>query len=112
MTEKTEQLEFDFDSYINSLMEVMEMREADQTTQEIALEGVLQQVNFRIFEALTLNFKNDDWSFLINATNIENLKDLVQQAIERSPTVKQAVVEALDEFYNEILDAFNEFKTS
>lgn len=110
MTEKAEELQFDFDSYIASLMEAMEMDQASETIQKDVIWGLGQQLGFRIMEALTLNFSSEDWGFFVNSGDSGDLKDLIQQAIERNSAVKEAIVKALDEFYNETLEAFNAFK--
>lgn len=112
MTEKAEELQFDFESYLASLMKVMEMDQASEAVQKDVTWSLGQQLGFRIMEALTLSFDDNDWSFFVNSGDSGDLKGLIQQAIERNPAVKEAVVETLDEFYNETLEAFSAFKNS
>jgi len=80
-----------------------------ETPPEVQREVTIQlgrQVGYRIMNALTLNFEAGDWAGLANAQNTENLSDLISEAIDRNPEIKDKVVEELDQFYEETLEAF------
>ena len=103
-------LKFEFESYLASLMKAMDM---DKAAPEVQKEVTLQlgrQLATRILNTLTLNFSDKDWSGMAKPENANDLSELLSNAIERNPEIKDLLVGELDLFFAETLEAHSAFK--
>ena len=112
MPEKMTELQFDFESYLASLMEAMDMHQAPEEVQKDMTVQLGRQLGYQLMTALSLNFDDEDWSNIMNHSDIAEFKDLIEQAIEKSPKIKEVVLRTLDEFFAETTEAYNEFKNA
>jgi len=110
MSDNESVLKFEFESYIASLMEAMEMgKSSPEVQQEVTLQ-LGKQLGFRIMNTLTLHFSDEDWSGLAHPETATDLSELISEAIARSPKIQKKLVEELDEFFAETVDAYNALK--
>lgn len=112
MPDKEPMLKFDFENYVATLMEAMEMNLAPIEVQQDVTLQLGRQLGYRLMNTLTLNFGDGDWAKLTESTGLEPMEILLEGAIERNPAVKSAILEELDGFYSETLEAYNTFKQS
>ena len=112
MPEKMTELEFDFESYLANLLEAMNMHEAAPEIQKDVTLQLGRQLAYRLMSALSLSFEDEDWSNIMNYSDVEEFKDLIEKAIEKNPKIKEAVLTALNEFYEETVGAFDDFKNA
>ncbi len=109
MPEKPTELQFDFENYLASLMEAMNMQEAPPEVQKNVTYELGRQLAFRIINTLTLHSEAEDWSNLLNFSDTTELDEVLSKAIEASPKIKDAIVDELDAFYTETIEAFEVF---
>lgn len=112
MSDNETLLKFDFESYIASLMEAMDMGKASPEIQQDVTLQLGRQLGYRIMNTLTLNFSEEDWSGLTHPENATDLSELLSEAIERNPEIKEKLVEELDEFFTETVEAYNALKNA
>ncbi len=112
MPDKEPLLKFEFESYIASLMEAMDMAQAPEETQKGVTQELGRQLGYRIMNTLTLHFSEEDWKGLAQPETATDLSGLISEAIVRNPAIKEKLVEELDEFFSETVEAYNTLKNA
>lgn len=110
MSDKEPLLKFDFETYLATLMDAMDMGQAPMEIQQDVTLQLGRQLSYRLMSALTLNFGDQDWAGLAKSPESDEMETLLERAIERNPRVKTAVLKELDDFYAETMEAYNAFK--
>lgn len=109
MPEKEPKFEFDFESYLATLMEAMEMDQAPPEIQQDVTYQLGRQLGYQVLTTLSLNFGEEDWSAFEKNAEANEFQEAVSKAISRNPKIKQVILETLDRFYDETMEAFNSF---
>ena len=112
MPEKITELKFDFESYLANLLEAIDMHQATEEVQKDVTIQLGRQLSYQLMTALSLNFDDKDWSNIMNHSDTTEFKDLIEKAIEENPKIKEVVLKALDEFFTETTEVYNEFKNA
>jgi pheromone shutdown protein TraB len=105
------QLEFNFEHYLATLMGAMEMDQASPEVREKVTLELSRQLGYRLMNTLALNFADEDWAFVAKLDKLDNLSNLLSEVIEQNPRIKEVVVAELDKFFNEMLETYDRLKS-
>lgn len=84
------------------------VQESARAEMRTALET---QITHLIINAIALYVERDviDEAF-IQYNDLENMAEFIKNLAEKSPSAQMAILEALDNFYEETVQMYNEFK--
>jgi hypothetical protein len=97
-------------AYINSLMEDIGFGDASESEREQMYKGLNEQVTHLVLNAISLYVEPEQIDeALIRNADLKELGEFVQKLVEISPEAQFAIIEALDRFYQETVDTYEEF---
>lgn len=102
---------FDPDAYISSLMGAIGFEDASDSEKDELYELLLEQMNRIVLNAISKSVDGEQLDeALVNEKNNDDLSQFVRRLVKNSPEAQIAVVEALDSFYEQSLDAHKRLK--
>ena len=101
---------FEPDTYINSLMDDIGFGEATDEQRDQMYKGLSDQVTHLILNAISLYVEPEDLDEgLIRNADLKDLSKFIEDLVETSPEAQYAIIEALDRFYQETVETYEEF---
>jgi len=101
---------FDPDAYIDSLMEDIGFGDASASERAQMYKGLNEQVTDLVLNAISLYVEPEQIDeALIRNADLKELGQFVEKLVEISPEAQYAIIEALDRFYQETVDTYEEF---
>ena len=105
-TKNSSQAYLNQDAYIKSLMIAIGFDDASEKEKDELYELLIEQMNRKAMNAISKSVDGEQLDeALINGQNTDDLGQLVRRLVQNSPEAQIAVVEALDSFYEQSLDA-------
>jgi len=106
-----ETFEFKTETFIETLMKKMEMGNAPEDVQKSTALEIEKGMSYVIMKTIQENINDNDWKEIIKESknNIE-IEKIMQNIINNKEEVQEALMEKLDQFYNETLEAYSAFK--
>lgn len=102
---------FEPEVYIDSLMKDIGFENAAQKQKEQMRAGLNEQISHLIINAISLYVEPEHVeTALIKHGNLTDLGQFIAKLVEISPSAQMAIVEALDNFYTETVEAHEYFK--
>lgn len=99
------------DIYIKTLMEDIGFGDASEAEKDQMYKGLSEQVTHLILNAISLYVEPEEIDeALINHGDLENLADFIEKLVDISPEAQMAIIEALDRFYAETVETYEQFK--
>jgi len=101
---------FNPNAYITSLMEDIGFGDATEAEKEQMYKGLNEQVTDLVLNAISLYVEPEQIDeALIRNADLKELGKFVEKLVEISPEAQFAIIEALDRFYQETVDTYEEF---
>ncbi len=102
---------FDPKVYIESLMKDIGFEDATEEQKKEMRKGLQEQVSHLITNAISLYAEPEqvDEAFT-KYGDLEDLGKFIAKLVEISPEAQMAIVEALDNFYQETVETYEQFK--
>jgi hypothetical protein len=102
---------FDPKEFINSLIAEMGMQNAPAEKLDELKNGIEQQMSYVILNAASLHLDPEALDYVLERyKDVGDLLQLFIQIIKYNPEAQLAILDALDEFKEQTLDAFNKLK--
>lgn len=103
---------FDPDAYIESLMKDIGFGDASSEEKEQMYKGLNEQITHLILNAISLYVEPEQIDeALMKHGDLKDLGEFIEKLVETSPEAQMAIVEALDSFYAETVETYEEFKS-
>jgi hypothetical protein len=101
---------FNPDVYIGSLMTDIGFDDANDEEKDRMYKGLSEQVSHLILNAISLYVEPEqiDETLIIHG-DLHDLGKFIEKLVENSPEAQFAIIEALDRFYQETVDTYEEF---
>jgi len=101
---------FDPDAYIDSLMEDIGFGDATEAEKDQMYKGLSDQITDLVLNSISLYVEPEQIDeALIRNADLKELGKFVEKLVEISPEAQFAIIEALDRFYQETVDTYEEF---
>jgi hypothetical protein len=102
---------FDPKGFIDSLIAEMGMQDAPSEKLSELKSGIEQQMTHVILNTASMNLDPEALDYVMETyKDIENPLQLFIQIIKYNPSAQLAILDALDEFREQTLEAFNKFR--
>lgn len=102
---------FDPDAYIESLMKDIGFSGASEEEREQMYKGLNEQITHLVLNAISLYVEPEQIDeALINHGDLKDLSKFIEKLVETSPEAQIAIAEALDNFYTETVETYEQFK--
>ena len=102
---------FNPDVYIDTLMEDIGFKDASEEEAKQMRDGLSEQLTHLILNAISLYVEPDQIDeALVQYGDLDDLAKFIQKLVETSPEAQLAIVEALDNFYNEMVETYQHFQ--
>jgi len=106
-----ETFEFNFDTFVSTLMKKMEMENAPKEVQESTALEIRRKVGYVIMDTVQKNLNTEELEKLFEALkNNIPMQEVIQKVINDRPDIQEKLTEEMDKFYNETLEVYNTFK--
>jgi hypothetical protein len=101
---------FEPDAYINSLMDDIGFGDASESEREQMYNGLNEQVTHLVLNAISLYVEPEQIDeALIRNADLKDLSVFIEKLVEISPEAQFAIIEALDRFYLDTVETYEEF---
>ena len=101
---------FEPEAYINSLMDDIGFGEASDEEKEQMYKGLNEQVTHLVLNAISLYVEPEQIDeALIRNADLKDLSQFIEKLVEISPEAQFAIIEALDRFYLDTVETYEEF---
>ena len=101
---------FEPKAYINSLMDDIGFGEATDEEREQMYKGLNEQVTHLVLNAISLYVEPEQIDeALIRNADLKDLSEFIEKLVEISPEAQFAIIEALDRFYLDTVETYEEF---
>jgi len=112
MAEDNKTTPFDPSTIIDDLIKAMGMEKEDPAKVKALKEDMQKQMNHVILNTASMNLEPAVIDYVLRQYDEEKeIEFLFAEIIRHSPEAQEAIVIALEEFKEQTLEAFNEFKT-
>jgi hypothetical protein len=101
---------FNPDTYIASLMSDIGFDDAKEEEKSRMRKGLSEQISHLILNAISLYVEPEQIDeALITNGDLHDLGKFIEKLVEISPEAQYAIIEALDRFYQETVETYEEF---
>ena len=103
---------FDPETYISSLMNDIGFGDATEVEKDQMHKGLSEQITHLILNAISLYVEPEQIDeALIRHGDLKDLGKFIEKLVEISPEAQIAIAETLDNFYEETVKTYEEFKS-
>ncbi|MCK5613651.1 hypothetical protein KAR91_67925 [Candidatus Pacearchaeota archaeon] len=96
--------------YIDSLMEEIGFKNTKESEKEAMREGLEKQLSYLITNAISLCVEPEQMDeTILNYGNLEDIGEFIENLVAISPEAQLAIMETLDNFYEETVETYKEF---
>lgn len=101
---------FEPTAYINSLMEEIGFGNANENEKEAMQKGLEEQLSYLITNAISLYVEPEQMDeAILHYADLKDMGDFIEKLVEISPEAQLAIMETLDNFYEETVETYKEF---
>ncbi len=103
---------FEPDVYINDLMNDIGFADATEQEKEQMYKGLNEQVTHLVLNSISLYVEPEQIDeTIVNHGDLKDLGKFIEKLVEISPEAQMAIIEALDNFYTETIETYEQFKS-